>query len=100
MLRYCCVWLQDPYFNEPSVDLMRGTTEGALTSMRWAKAGQEWRGKWLTLRAMAGCYSTCLAVSARVSSCMCIAHALALRSQSAIEGDTSPVFASRSTTDI
>jgi hypothetical protein len=26
--------LQDPYFNEPNVELMRGTTEGNITSMR------------------------------------------------------------------
>jgi hypothetical protein len=27
--------LQDPYFNEPNVERMRGTSEGNATSMRW-----------------------------------------------------------------
>lgn len=26
--------VQDPYFNEPNVELMRGTSEGIITSMR------------------------------------------------------------------
>lgn len=35
-MHLCCMLLtpQDPYFNEPAVELMRGTTEGSITSMR------------------------------------------------------------------
>eukprot|EP00775_Hariotina_reticulata_P014582 gene14582-14713_t len=28
------VFVEDPYFNEPNVEVMRGTTEGNITSMR------------------------------------------------------------------